>query len=117
MARTALSREDVARSGLAATYTSAIADGHQFANDGRTFIHVKNTSGGTVDVTVQTPGTVHGLAVEELVVTVPATTGDVMIGPFPPGVFNQPSDSPYVYVDYESTSGVTIAVLHLTPEY
>jgi len=91
-------------------YGAANADGHSFENVGREFLQVKNT-GTEKTVTVQTPGTVDGLAIEELTVTVAATTGDKMIGPFPTHVFNQSGG--VVYVDFSAVTGVTVAALRL----
>jgi len=54
-------------------------------------LHFKNTDGSADTITIQTPRTVDGQAVAELSVTVPATTGDLMVGPFPPGTFNDGS--------------------------
>ena len=39
-------------SGVAPTYASAAAGGDEYANDGKTYIHLKNASGGSITVTV-----------------------------------------------------------------
>jgi hypothetical protein len=72
MARTALSVQEIVRTGLDPSYEAANTDGESVANDGRTFVHVDNASGGSINVTVVHPGTVDGLAVADLVVAVPA---------------------------------------------
>ena len=113
MARTELTVQNIVRAGVSASYTAAIADNHKFTNNGRMFAHVKNGSGGAIVVTIQTPGTVDGLAIADRTVSIPATTGDVMIGPFPPGQYNQ-SDG-MVYIDYASTTSMTIGVFQLGP--
>lgn len=92
MAESRLSVEDVSRTGLAATYNAVDGvDTFLVRNDGRVMLHFKNTDGSAETITVQTPKTVNGLAVAELTVTIPATTGDKMVGPFPPGTFNDSS--------------------------
>ena len=57
-------------------------------NDGRIILEVNNTSGGSLNVTVGTPGVVDGLAVADLVVAV-AAGATRLIGPFPPAIYNQ----------------------------
>lgn len=106
MARTTLTVQNIDRVGLTPALAAANADGSSFANDGRTYLQVKNGSGAPITVTVQTPGTVDGLAVADLTVTVPATTGDKKIGPFPVGVYNQAGD--VVYVDFSAVTTVTV---------
>ena len=78
-------------------------DNHDFVNDGRTIICVLKTGGAGI-LTFITPGTVEGLAIADLAVT-PAThaTRIVMIGPFPPGVFNQSDGVVHVDLDDETT--------------
>lgn len=113
MSRTALTVQQIDRdtNGLAATHTApAVIDLSIPNNDGRMFLDVKNT-GATLTVTVQTPGQVAGLAIAELVATIPQTTGDQMIGPFPPATFNQSDGS--VNVDISVSTTMTIACFRL----
>lgn len=110
MARTELTVEPVVRAGLAATYTAAFVDGHKFKNDGKTILHIKNGAV-ALNLTVQTPGTVDGLAVADRVVAVGAST-DKFIGPFPASQYNQAADG-MVYIDYDDLSNVTVAVLRV----
>lgn len=114
MAKIDLVAQQIVRdsSGLTPNYsTPAQTDLRIPNNDGRMFLHVKNSNAATRTVTVTTPGEIAGLAISDLVATVPLTSGDKMIGPFPPGVFNQTDGS--VYVDLESTAGITLALLRL----
>lgn len=110
MARADLTVQEISRSGLNPSYTAAATDGHSVENTGREFIHVKNGSGSSVTVTIQTPGTVDGLAVADRTVAVPAS-GERMIGPFAPGDYNQDDDA--IYVDYSAITTVTIAAVQL----
>lgn len=112
MARAVLSVQKVVPSGLQPVYSAGdLANGHEFANDGNVFLHVKNTGGGACTVTVQTPATVGGMAIAEAIVSVPATTGDRMIGPFNTTIFNQVGG--LVYVDLSTATGVTLAAIKL----
>jgi hypothetical protein len=78
--------------------------------DERNFIHVKNGSGGTLTVTIQTSVTLDGLAVSDLTVTI-ANGAEKMIGPFPLQYYNQTDGS--VYVDWSTITSVTVAALRL----
>ena len=112
MARTTLAVQQIERSGLAPAYSAANVDGHAVPNNGVTFIQVKNVSGSPVTVTIQLPQTVDGQTVPNKTVSVPATTGDRMIGPFTPALYNQPNTD-QVYVDFSAVTSVTVAALRL----
>jgi hypothetical protein len=104
----------LARTGITPTYNAATAPatgGDGFSNDGKTFIHVLNT-GTEKTLTIQTPGTVDGLAISDRTVTIPATTGNKMIGPFQTSIYNQ-SDGK-VYLDWSLETAVTFAVVRMT---
>jgi hypothetical protein len=93
------------------TLTAAAAGGDQFQNDGKTLLRIKNAdgSGMTATVTAQTAcnyGTVHSTTV-----TVGATTGDVLAGPFDPAIYN--NSSGYVVVTYSAVTSVTVGVASL----
>ena len=96
------------------TQTSAVvADYHKFLNDGRTFLFL---IGGTADclLTVQTPGTVDGLAIDDVTFTVPlGATEFRMMGPFPPSIYNQADGK--VYIDWQdaNVANVKVAVIRL----
>jgi hypothetical protein len=62
-------------------------------------------------VTVTATGKLRGQAVADLVVTVPATTGDKMIGPITPDLFASPADGVSASITYSSTTSVTVANL------
>lgn len=108
MARTELTVQQMTRAGLAATFTAGDAtNGHQFKNDGYTFLWVVATTNATV-VTVIHPGTVDGLGVADQTVSL-GTNSEKLIGPFP-ARFNQGSTN-YVYVDLSVDTGVTLAAI------
>ena len=111
MARTDLTVQAVVKTGVVASGgVVGIADGHKFPNTGRTFVRVtKTTTSG--DITFQTPKTISGLAIAELVVSLAVETQ--LIGPFPTNLFNQADGK--VYVDYQGTEEgeFTIEVFNL----
>lgn len=114
MAYNLLNAQAVNINGLEPAYAAAtLTDGDRFRNSGKEFIHVINGGGSPCNVTVPTPATVGGLAIEDKVVAVPAGE-DRMIGTFDPGLYNQPSggtDSGNVYVEYSQVTSVTVAVI------
>ena len=110
MAMTDLTPQTIVRTGLAMTYEAANVDGEMIPNAGRMFLHVKNGSAVSVTVTVDTPGLVDGLAVAQLTVAIPAGQ-ERMIGPFPPGVYNQSSGN--IHVTFSAVTTVTLAAFIL----
>jgi hypothetical protein len=83
-----------------------------FPNDGRTFLHIKNTnaSGRTATVNSIRPcdqGVDHNIPI-----AIGATTGDEMAGPFDPARFNDPNTG-LVSVTFDAVAGVTIAAIRL----
>jgi len=105
-----LAIQDIVRAGLTPIYTAATTDGFYFANNGRVFCGIKCT-GSSVTATFQTPQSNTGLAVADLVVTVPATTGDIMVGPFPPESFNDAQGR--VLVTFSSATATTLGAFRL----
>lgn len=110
MARGDLTVQDVERSGLEPSYTAANADGDSFKNNGRVVLHAKNGSGAPITATIQTPGTVDGLAVSDRTVAIPAGEERIM-GVFPPADYNQSNGE--VYVDYSDVTSLTVAALRI----
>lgn len=106
--------QDISRVPLAPAYQGSLTttDTYTFPNDGKTFLHAKKSGAGACTLTVVTPGTVDGLAVADLAVTVPATTGDRMIGPFRPEMYNDPLTG-LVTISFSEITGLTIAVIRL----
>lgn len=98
------------RSGLAPTYAAASAGGDKLSPDRDTLLHVKNAGGAASTVTIVTPGSVSGLAIADVSVSVPATTGDRMIGPLPAELFADPADG-LAAITYSTVTGVTVAAI------
>lgn len=96
--------------------TTGIADGHKIRNNGSVYVYARNNNGAaTRTITFQTSGMVLGeLAIADLTVTLDIS-GSVLIGPFPPKVFNQSDDM--VYVDYQGggEADVRVRVMRLEP--
>lgn len=100
MPRVAIPVTQIVKEGVApAGFTAGdAANDHSISgNDGLLFLEAVNTGAGSQDITIDTPGNVSGLAVADLVVSVPAGLTR-LIGPFPPATFNQGGTSD-VYVN------------------
>ena len=86
-----LTVQTVKASGITPTFAAASVSGDACANDGRTFLRIKNSSGSNAyTVTVVTPRTVDGIAVADVAVTV-GTNAERYVGPFPVETFNDGS--------------------------
>src|SRR6185437_8170519 len=69
------------------TFAACTAGGDTFATGDEVYLNVKNAGGSSQTVTVATPGNVEGIAESGFQFSVPATTGDVLVGPFPSRLF------------------------------
>lgn len=116
-----LTVQEITRAGPTPTYASATSGGDTFNNDDseRTFLHVKN-AGSQITLTIVTAKTsvqVSGygaVALADITVTIPATTGDKMIGPFPGVRFN--TSNGQVAITYSGVTSVTIAAVKVPRE-
>lgn len=121
MAYTKITPQQVVEAGTAGTYAApsgaGAGNGDSIPGDGRTFLHVKNTGGTVLTVTIKIPFVAYGHTIADATVTVPATTGDKMIGPFPAKPYNQPTSNAThagrVLVEYSSVTSMTRAVVSL----
>lgn len=98
--------------GEAADYVAAVGP-DTFSNDGRTFLHCKNTNAATRTVTVNSVKACDQGFDHDVAVVIPATTGDVLFGPFPTARFNDGSN--LVTVTYSAVTNLTIAAFKLSP--
>jgi len=98
--------------GLTPTYTAFPGvDGFAVPNDAENVIlHFKNTGGTNRTVTIATHPTVDGLAVPDRTYTVPATTGEIICGPFPASIYNaydsDTSTANCLYVSCDATTSL-----------
>jgi hypothetical protein len=114
MADTRVSVQKVIQGGLTTAYTgtlTATTIDYVFKNDGKTFLHCKKSGAGACTVTMKTPAQVGGLDIAEVTGTVPATTGDVMFGPFNTGIFNDTNGD--MRVNYSEVTGLTHGVFQV----
>jgi len=113
-----LTVQEISRTGKSVTEQMVAATathGNKFRNDGKTMLRVKNGSASDITVTIDTPGSVDGMALADLAVTVKATSDanglDFLdIGPFT-ATFNQ-SDG-YVWAVCSAVTDVTVGAYRL----
>lgn len=100
-----LTAQQIPITGLTPVY-SAVSASDTIAPDGNDnlFLHVKNANAGADTVTVVVPGTYLGVALADLTVSVPATTGDRMI-PIPAAAMDPATG--LVTVTHSVTASVT----------
>ena len=115
MARTALAPQTVTVAGLTPAFTAANVDGHSIVYNGDPlYLEVKNASGAPVTVTVAT-NDVGTRALADDTISVPATTGDKVIGPFSEElhVVQSGADKGKVLVNFSAVTSVTCAAFTL----
>lgn len=113
MADARLTPEAVIRNGLAATYNGSLSTGNTYLikNPGNVVLHFKKSQATDCIVTLITQNVIDGQAVADRTVTVPATTGDRFIGPFPANIYEDAVGDLRFTMD--NIDGVTVAVLRL----
>lgn len=93
-------------------FAAAAGGGDKVAPNDRGYLHVKNGSGGAITVTVVVPGNgKYGQANPDVAVSVPATTGERLIGPFPADLAD-PADG-LVAITYSGVTSLTVAAITL----
>lgn len=102
----------VSRAGADTAGAAADVAGDSFPNAGQEFLLVKNGSAAPINVTLDIKASLDGAAVVDPVVAVPAG-GERIIGPFPPGIYNDVNRR--VSVAYSAAAGVTVKALRLVP--
>jgi len=105
-----LTVQNISLTGITPSYASAAAGGDEFANTGDTYFQIKN-GGSEITLTIETPAKIEGIDIAEITVTIPATTGDKVIGPFDPSIFNQSTGR--VAVTYSAVTTVTVGAFKL----
>lgn len=106
-----LSVQKIDASGIIPTFVAAGASGDTFANDGRTFLHVKNGGASSITVTIDSKKPCDQGFDHDLTITIPAG-GERLIGPFSPDRFND-AVTKKTSVSYSSVTSVTVAALKL----
>jgi hypothetical protein len=113
-----LTVQTIVKTAIDVTYAAA-STSDTFTDDGseRTFLHLKNTNGATRTVTVapvsaadNKPG-IGPFNIPSMTKVIGATTGDVMIGPFPSAFINPTTG--LVTATLDASAGVTVAAIKM----
>lgn len=104
-----LAVQDVVRAGVAPTFVAAAAS-NWFPNTGRTFVYVRNGSGATITVTLDSIRACEQGFDHNEIVSVPAGA-DRLIGPFPPERWNNTEGR--VTILHSAITTVTVGVFNL----
>jgi len=97
--------------GITPSLEAAAAGGDEFVNSGRDFIHIKNGDAAAMDVTIDSQVDCNQGVDHDIVVNIPATSGEKFIGPFPKSRFNDPGNK--VQISYSAVTSVTIGIVRL----
>lgn len=107
-----LSLQTITLAGITPSYAAVAAGGDKFANNGDTWVHIKNSSGvNAYTVTFTTTRSYKGVLFSGMTLTV-GTNGDKKCGPFPPFALNDSNeDMNITYTGSAPATDLTIAVL------
>ena len=104
------------RTGPTPTYAAVTGGGDACEVGDDIFLHFKNTNAATYTVTLAIPAaasTYPNVAYTNVAVTIPATTGDKMIGPVSAGLFKDPTTGLCTLTYTGTTTNGTVACLKL----
>ena len=98
--------------GVEASRTSSLSTSNNyfFKNNGTTILNFIKTGATNCAVTIVTTKTVQGLAVAERGITVTGVTGDIFVGPFAPGIYND-ANGRVEFTLATNVDGLDVAVL------
>lgn len=105
-----LATQSVAGDGAAVAFGAATGGGDTVDRGDLSFLIVRNGGGGAITVTIDTPGTTHGLAIADEGVAVAA--GATTIIPLNDEIFVHPDDG-LIHLAYSGVVTVTVAVCSL----
>ena len=105
--------EKVTRTGINLTDLGSLSTGNVYVikNTGKVILHLKKTAAVIATATVVVTKVVAGLDLPDLTFAIPASTGDIMVGPFPPGIFNDGSKD--MRISFSDVDGLTIAAFEI----
>lgn len=91
--------------------TLSTSNTYTFPAGNNVFVHARKTGAGACTATAVTPGSVRGVGIADTTYTIPATTGDVMMGPFPPDLFADANG--LVTISFSDIAGLSAAPFQL----
>ena len=115
MADTRLTPQKVVKTGTTVTVNSGLAvlatTDYVIKNNGRVIINPIKTGAGACSMIIKTPAQMAGLDIAEVTVTVAATTGNMICGPFPPSIFNDANGD--MRINFSEVTGLTVGVFEI----
>jgi hypothetical protein len=111
-----LATQVVNRAGVGPTYGAAAGGGDAMACGSGMFLHCKNASGAPITVTLVVPSSrtyEPNVAITSPAISVPATTGDRMIGPIDAQTFMDPTTG-LCTITYSGVTSFTVAAIQLS---
>ena len=85
--------------------------GDSFANDGRILLHFRNTNAAARNVTIDSVKLCDQGSDHDVLVNVPLTSGERIVGPFSPSRFNDVNGK--VQMTYDAVTNLTVAVIRV----
>ena len=107
-----LTAQRVTLTPAAPTFVAADAAGDRVKNNGSLFLEFKNTSASPVTITINSVTLCNQGFDHDVTVTVPATTGDRVVGPFPQTRFNDGDG--FLTWTYSAVTSVTVGAFTLS---
>jgi hypothetical protein len=109
-----LTTQTITRAGVTPSYVTPAGGGDACEVGDDVYLHVKNTNAATRDVTLAIPAgasTYPNVTYQNVTVTIPATTGDKLIGPIS-ALFKDPTTG-MCTITTSAQTGVTIGCFKL----
>lgn len=109
-----LTTQVIKRAGITPSLAAAGGSGDRFTPGSNVYLRVKNANASSCVVTVAATGKVDGdIALTSPAVTVAASTGDMVMGPYPADQFLAADGSGLADISYSVTASVTVGVFQL----
>lgn len=112
MAIVTLTPTEMKRAGVLPGLAAANVDGYAIPNNGKVWLHVKNSHTSSWVVTITSAARpISGLALTDVTVTVVNGGVEQLIGPFPPDIFNDAAGR--INVTFSGITALTFAAFRL----
>lgn len=111
-----LSTQVIVRTGITPSYASVAGGGDACEVGDDIYLHFKNTNAATYTATLAIPSsnsTYAGVTYTSTAVTIPATTGDKLIGPISAGLYKDPTTGLCTITYTGTTTNGTVACVKL----
>jgi len=112
MSDVTLTPQNAVASGITPTRTGSLSTENTYyvPNDGRVILMFQKSEAVAATIAIPSTATLGGLAVADQSITVAATSGDVVCGPFPPSIYNSSGNLSFTT---SNAAGLTVAVVRI----